>query len=185
MTQETSSRQMEELNQMMGWDFSQPGKGSFEENAVVPEIWYYMELVRIGKPFISKTKFGDKTKSVFEFVIVKEADKNNQPVDSEFAGGKIPAFVNIDARDPEKSTMYPMTSALLGQDAKEYCQENGPIQPEDLLHKSCWVKVSNSSDDKGNIKRKLPQAQYSVGKNANQKIGALAQQPVSQAKPLF
>ncbi len=191
MTTETmGQKQLDELDQMMGWDFSAPPKGDFEQNAVVPDGWYLMELVRIGKPYISKGQYGEKTKCVFEFAIRAESDKKNQPVESEYESGKIPAFVNIEARDPQKSTMYPLTSALLGQDAKEYSVANGPVQPSSLVGKKCWVRVNTTANEKGEFtsflnefKTKLPEIQFNAGKNAG--VGAKSQQPPMTGKSPF
>jgi hypothetical protein len=193
-TETMGQKQMDELDQMMGWDFSEKPKGDFEQNAVVPDGWYLMELVRIGKPYLSKSQYGDKTKCVFEFSIQAEADKKNQAVESEFQGGKIPAFVNIEARDPQKSTMYPMTSALLGQDAQEYSIQHGPVRPSELVGKQCWVRVNTVSDDKGNtrsylneFKTELPKIQFSAGNNGKQPpMGTRAQQlPQATGKSPF
>jgi hypothetical protein len=142
-----------------------------------------MELVRIGKPYTSKGQYGEKTKCVFEFSILGEADKKNQPVESEYQGGKIPAFVNIEARDPQKSTMYPLTSALLGQDAKEYSQAHGPVVPSNLVGKKCWVRVNTTANEKGDFrsflnefKSELPKIQFNAGQG-RQSLGTQAQQP--------
>jgi hypothetical protein len=182
-TETMGQKQMAELDQMLGWDFTQQPKGDFEENAVVPDGWYLMELVRIGKPYTSKGQYGEKTKCVFEFSILGEADKKNQPVESEYQGGKIPAFVNIEARDPQKSTMYPLTSALLGQDAKEYSQAHGPVVPSNLVGKKCWVRVNTTANEKGDFrsflnefKSELPKIQFNAGQG-RQSLGTQAQQP--------
>jgi hypothetical protein len=189
-------KQLNELDQMLGWDFTEKPKGDFEENAVVPDGWYLMELVRIGKPYLSKSQYGEKTKCVFEFVIQGEADKKNQPVESEYAGGRIPAFVNIEARDPIKSTMYPLTSALLGQDAQEWSAENGPVHPSMLVGKQCWVRVNTTANDKGEFrsflnefKAELPKIQFNGGNgakaNGSVPMGTRAQQPPAMGKSPF
>jgi hypothetical protein len=192
MTTETTQKQLDELDSMLGWDFTQAAKGQFDENAVVPDGWYFMELTRVSKPYISKGQYGDKTKCTFEYTILAEADKKNQQVESEFEGGKIPAFVNIEARDPEKSTMYPMCSALLGQDAREWSQQNGQFQPSKLIGRKCWVRVTTTANDKGDMKSflnefkaKLPQAQFSAGsRNAVQGNKTATNQP-AKAEPPF
>lgn len=192
MSTDYSQKQIDELDQMLGWDFSQPGKGTFDENAVVPDGWYFMELTRVSKPYISKGQYGDKTKCTFEFTILAEADKKNQQVESDYEGGKIPAFVNIEARDPEKSTMYPMCSALLGQDAREWSQANGPVIPSKLMGRKCWVRVTTTANDKGDMKSflnefkaKLPVAQFSAGNRNSQVATHQANQTAQKAIPPF
>lgn len=189
----TEQKSMAELDQMLGWDFTQQAKGDFEENAVVPDGWYYMELTRISKPYTSKSQYGEKTKCTFEYVIRGEADKKNQQVASEYDGGKIPAFVNIEARDPIKSTMYPMISALVGMDAKEFSQQHGEVHPTMLIGKKCWVRVNTTANEKGDFKSflnefkaELPKIQFNAGgRNTPQPLGTQAQQPPRMAQPPF
>jgi hypothetical protein len=184
-----SANQLNELDELLGWNFTEKSGGGFEDNAIVPDGWYLMELVRIGKPYLSKGQYGDKTKCVFEFCIQGEADKQNRPVDSEFQGGKIPAFVNIEAKDPVKSTMYPMISSLLGEDAKDYSEKHGAVHPSMLVGKQCWVRVNTTANEKGDFrsflnefKAELPVIQFGSGKAAGQgqpkvPLGTRAQQP--------
>lgn len=191
-TESMGQKQLDELDGYLSWDFSQPGKGTFEENAVVPDGWYFMELTRVSKPYTSKSQYGEKTKCTFEYTILAEADRKNQQVESEYEGGKIPAFVNIEARDPEKSTMYPMCSALLGQDAKEWSLANGPVVPSKLIGRKCWVRVNTTANDKGDMKSflnefkaQLPQVQFSAGNRNQQQTTRTTQAEPKGAVPPF
>lgn len=175
---DVSEKEVADLDQMMSFG----GKSTFEAEpkAVVPDNWYWCRLVRIGKPFVKQNPRNGKdvTKAAFDFCILNEADKKNEAVGSEFAGGQITTFINVEGWG-DKSTMKPLCDALFGRDSNEVIAEQGhPILPSQMLKQECWVRVSTTANEKGEFtswpqefRDKLPKIQFGVGGAASKPAG--------------
>jgi hypothetical protein len=126
-----------------GWDFN--SVENYNKEAKCPDGNYLVQLVEIKPAKLKTDSYGnEKEKAPFIFHIVAEADKFNREIETEYADTELAAFVNIHAFG-EKSTLYKVAKALLGDDPRKF----GPLKPSQLLNRTCWAKVSSQASEDG------------------------------------